>query len=105
MNPGISEDNAEGRKIISKMNSWPRSGVLRVTIKFGGQSLTRRHYFAIYTQAGKTFIYLFIYTCNPAINFCNALALLQKKQNMIAVIQMEADWFTTFLKLRLDYNN
>ena len=31
---GISEDNAQGRKIVRKMNSWPRSKASRATVKF-----------------------------------------------------------------------
>ena len=31
---GISKDNAQGLKIVQKMNSWPRSEASRATVKF-----------------------------------------------------------------------
>ena len=41
---GISEDNAQGWKIVRKMNSWPRSEASRTTVKFWGQCFSRGHY-------------------------------------------------------------
>ena len=31
---GISDDNAQGSKIVRKVNSWPRSEASRATVKF-----------------------------------------------------------------------
>ena len=61
---GISEDNAQGWKIVQKMNSWPRSEASREAVKFWGQSFSREHYPSIYQQAGKG-VYLFY---NPPNN-------------------------------------
>ena len=47
---GILEDNAQGWKIVWKMNSWPRSEALRATVKFWWQSFSWGHYPQIYQQ-------------------------------------------------------
>ena len=37
----VSKDNAQGWKIVRKMNSWPRSEASRITVKFWGQLFSR----------------------------------------------------------------
>jgi len=54
---GISDDNAQGWKIVCKMSSWPRSKALRAIVKFWGQSFSRGHYTLMYQPAGTWFIF------------------------------------------------
>lgn len=74
----ISEDDIRSRKIVSKINSWPRSEAFRETFKFWGQPFSRGHYHPTYRKVGKGFIY---FTTLRLISETRALYYGKKKQN------------------------